>query len=53
MAHVQLASSNSGGGQSLWNLIIVGSLVSIIPLVVAFLTLQKYWQDGLAAGSLK
>ncbi|XVU29105.1 carbohydrate ABC transporter permease [Actinoplanes sp. CA-054009] len=49
----QLASSNNGGGQSLWNLIIVGSLVSIVPLVVAFLTLQKYWQGGLAVGSLK
>lgn len=49
----QLASSNNGGGQSLWNLIIIGSLVSIIPLIVAFLTLQRYWQDGLAAGSLK
>ena len=48
-----LASSNNGGGQSLWNLIIVGSLVSIIPLVVAFLTLQKYWRGGLAVGSLK
>nr|WP_097326860.1 carbohydrate ABC transporter permease [Actinoplanes atraurantiacus] len=49
----QLASSNNGGGQSLWNLIITGSLVSIVPLVVAFLTLQKYWQGGLAVGSLK
>ncbi|WP_328653141.1 carbohydrate ABC transporter permease [Micromonospora sp. NBC_00330] len=49
----QLASSNNGGGQSLWNLIIVGSLVSIIPLVIAFLTLQRYWQGGLAVGSLK
>jgi multiple sugar transport system permease protein len=49
----QLASSNNGGGQSLWNLIIIGSLVSIIPLVIAFLTLQKYWQGGLAVGSLK
>jgi multiple sugar transport system permease protein len=48
-----LASSNNGGGQSLWNLIIIGSLVSIVPLVVAFLTLQKYWQSGLAVGSLK
>ena len=48
-----LASSNNGGGQSLWSLIIVGSLVSIVPLVVAFLTLQKYWQGGLAVGSLK
>ncbi|GAA3339348.1 hypothetical protein GCM10020358_22810 [Amorphoplanes nipponensis] len=49
----QLASSNNGGGQSLWSLIITGSLVSIVPLVVAFLTLQKYWQGGLAVGSLK
>jgi multiple sugar transport system permease protein len=49
----QLASSNNGGGHSVWSLIIVGSLVSIIPLVVAFLTLQKYWQGGLAVGSLK
>ncbi len=49
----QLASSNNGGGHSLWSLIIVGSLVSIIPLVIAFLTLQKYWRGGLAVGSLK
>jgi len=49
----QLASSNNGGGHSLWSLIIIGSLVSIIPLVVAFLTLQKHWQGGLSLGSLK
>lgn len=49
----QLASSNNGGGESLWSLIIVGSLVSIVPLIIAFLTLQKYWQGGLSVGSLK
>ncbi|GLY27053.1 carbohydrate ABC transporter permease [Kineosporia sp. NBRC 101731] len=49
----QLAASNNGGGQSLWNLIIVGSLVSVLPLVLAFLTLQRYWQGGLTVGSLK
>ena len=50
-----LASQNNGGGggPSLWTLIIVGSLISIIPLIVAFLSLQKYWQGGLAIGSLK
>jgi multiple sugar transport system permease protein len=47
------ASNNGGGGTSLWTLIIVGSLVSIIPLIIAFLSLQKYWQGGLAIGSLK
>jgi multiple sugar transport system permease protein len=49
----QLASSNNGGGQSLWNLIVIGALLSIIPLIIAFLTLQRYWQSGLAVGSLK
>jgi multiple sugar transport system permease protein len=49
------ASNNSGGagGGSLWSLIIVGSLVSVVPLIIAFLSLQKYWQGGLSVGSLK
>ncbi|WP_394771014.1 carbohydrate ABC transporter permease [Lacisediminihabitans sp.] len=48
-----LAAGNNSGGHSLWGLIIVGSLVSVIPLVIAFLSLQKYWRGGLAIGSLK
>lgn len=48
-----LASANNGGGTSLWSIIILGSLVSVIPLVIAFLTLQRYWQGGLSIGSLK
>jgi len=48
-----LASGNNGGGHSLWSLIVMGSLVSVIPLVIAFLTLQRYWQGGLSIGSLK
>ena len=48
-----LAAANNGGGTSLWSLIIIGSLVSIVPLVVAFLAMQRYWQGGLAIGSLK
>lgn len=43
----------AAGGQSLWSIIILGSLISVIPLVVAFLSLQRYWQGGLAIGSLK
>ena len=48
----QLASGNNGGGHALWSLIITGSLVSIIPLIIAFVSLQKYWQGGLAMGSI-
>ena len=32
---------------------ITGALISIIPLIIAFIFLQRYWQSGLAAGSVK
>jgi ABC-type glycerol-3-phosphate transport system permease component len=32
---------------------VTGSLISIIPLVAAFLMLQRYWQSGLTAGGVK
>jgi multiple sugar transport system permease protein len=41
------------GGEAVFNLVITGSLLTIIPLVAAFLLLQRYWQSGLAAGSVK
>jgi multiple sugar transport system permease protein len=55
---VGLASWNAqaaaaGGAQALYPLVITGSLVAIIPLIVAFLFLQRYWQSGLTFGSLK
>ena len=33
--------------------IITGAFLSIIPLIVAFLFLQRYWQSGLASGAVK
>ena len=30
---------------------IVGSLIAIVPMIVAFVFLQRFWQSGLAAGS--
>jgi multiple sugar transport system permease protein len=33
--------------------VIVGSLLAIIPLIAAFLMLQRYWQGGLTIGSVK
>lgn len=34
-------------------LVVTGSLVAVIPLVVAFVTLQRHWKAGLTAGSVK
>jgi multiple sugar transport system permease protein len=49
------AQASMGGGASgdVLPLVVTGSLLSIIPLVVAFLMLQRYWQSGLGAGGVK
>ncbi|WP_430792040.1 carbohydrate ABC transporter permease [Actinoplanes sp. G11-F43] len=45
--------ANTVGGDVVFDLVLTGSLLTIIPLTVAFLFLQRYWQQGLAAGSVK
>ncbi|MFE7382020.1 carbohydrate ABC transporter permease [Streptomyces zhihengii] len=34
-------------------LMVIGSLLALLPLVVAFLLLQRFWRSGLTAGSVK
>ncbi|MEU5822906.1 carbohydrate ABC transporter permease [Streptomyces sp. NPDC047803] len=48
--NVQAATA---GGQPVFHLVITGSLITVVPLIAAFLLLQRYWQSGLAAGSVK
>ncbi|WP_200920087.1 carbohydrate ABC transporter permease [Agreia sp. Leaf210] len=45
--------STAGNGELIQNLVITASLLTIIPLVIAFLSLQRYWQSGLALGAIK
>ena len=33
--------------------VVVGSLLSIIPLIIAFMVLQRFWQSGLGEGGVK
>ncbi|WP_442815787.1 carbohydrate ABC transporter permease [Streptomyces sp. NBC_01207] len=47
------AQARTAGGEPVFDLIITGSLLTIAPIVVVFLLLQRYWQSGLAAGSVK
>ena len=49
----QAQSTSGAAGTQLWNLVVTGSLISIIPLIISFLALQKYWQSGLSLGSIK
>jgi multiple sugar transport system permease protein len=41
------------GGDVIYNLVITGALLTIVPIIILFLFLQRYWQSGLAAGGVK
>jgi multiple sugar transport system permease protein len=53
LAQWQAQASAAGGSQALFSIVITGSFISVLPLVVAFLYLQRYWQTGLATGGVK
>jgi multiple sugar transport system permease protein len=58
---VGLAQLNAAASQTdqavtvegVYPMVLVGSLIAIIPLVIAFLLLQRFWRSGLTAGSMK
>lgn len=41
------------GASPIYNLVITGSLLALVPIMIVFLLLQRYWQGGLSAGSVK
>ncbi|HST82636.1 MAG TPA: carbohydrate ABC transporter permease [Kineosporiaceae bacterium] len=47
------SQSLGAAAQPIYNLVLTGSLLAIVPIVIAFLVLQRYWQSGLTAGSVK
>jgi multiple sugar transport system permease protein len=49
-----LYSWNNEYGQApqLVSYVIIGAAISVIPLIVAFLSLQRFWRSGLTAGSV-
>ncbi|MEN2738453.1 carbohydrate ABC transporter permease [Microbacterium sp. X-17] len=50
----QWSSQASGvSAEPIYNLVITGSLITIVPIVAIFLFLQRFWQSGLSAGSVK
>jgi multiple sugar transport system permease protein len=47
------AVGGSGSNADLLAFVVTGSMLSVIPLIAAFLMLQRYWQSGLTAGGVK
>jgi len=46
-------TSSSSGQEPIYTVIVLGALISILPLLIAFLTLGRYWQGGLSSGAVK
>src|SRR3954466_1510285 len=53
LAQWQNQATAGGGATAAFNLVITGSLISVVPLIIAFVFMQRYWQSGLSAGSVK
>lgn len=53
LANWNAQATGGGGAQALFNLVLTGSLLSIIPLMIAFVLLQRFWQSGLSIGAIK
>ena len=47
------AAAAGGASGDLIPLVVTGSLLSVVPLIIAFLFLQRYWQSGLVSGAVK
>jgi multiple sugar transport system permease protein len=43
----------TSGGPPLYPLIVTGSVLGTLPVMLLFLFLQRFWQNGLALGSIK
>ncbi|WP_052889222.1 carbohydrate ABC transporter permease [Thermogemmatispora carboxidivorans] len=53
LANWNQLSQAFSGSRILYTLVITGSLISVFPLIIGFLFLQRYWQGGLTFGSLR
>jgi multiple sugar transport system permease protein len=48
------STSNAGvGTKPVYHLIALGSFISVLPLIAAFILLGKYWRGGLTTGAIK
>ena len=53
LAYWNSLASQPGYAHVLYILVITGSVIGTLPIMVLFLFLQRFWQNGLALGSIK
>jgi multiple sugar transport system permease protein len=45
-------AERSGGNSDLYPMVVMGGLVTIVPMIALFLVLQRYWRGGILLGSI-
>lgn len=52
---VGIVNLKDGGGEgvSAWNLMIAGTVISILPMIIVYLAMNKYFLSGLSEGAVK
>ncbi len=52
---VGIVNLKDGGGEgvSAWNLMIAGTIISILPMIIVYLSMNKYFLSGLSEGAVK
>lgn len=53
LAYWNSLATQSGNNQVLFAIVVTGAVIAILPIMILFLVLQRYWQNGLALGSIK
>lgn len=53
LANWNALAAQPGQAQVLYAIVITGSVVAVLPVMLAFLFLQRYWQGGLSLGGVK
>ena len=48
-----LALKTSDGAATNWNLMLAGSVISMLPVIIAYICANKYFVSGVAAGAVK
>jgi multiple sugar transport system permease protein len=53
LAYWNALAAQPGQAQVLYAIVITGSVVAVLPVMLTFLFLQRYWQNGLSLGGVK
>ena len=48
-----MALKNSSGAATSWNIMFAGTVISLIPVLIIYISLNKYFVSGLTAGAVK